>query len=82
VIFPRFDIDHVMQLAGAGYLLPTGVTRFTVSPRALHINYPLSELQVDKPLEEKNAALQAWMQERLARKGVRYYAEATYLFDE
>jgi hypothetical protein len=82
VIFPRFDIDHVLQLAGAGCLLPTGITRFTVSPRALHLNYPLSELQADKPLEEKNAALQAWLQERIARKGVRYYAEATYLFDE
>jgi hypothetical protein len=82
VIFPRFDIDQVLKLAGAGFLLPTGITRFTVSPRAMHLNYPLSELQANKPLEEKNAALQTWVQERIACKGVRYYAEATYLFDE
>jgi hypothetical protein len=82
LVFSKLDIRDILGLAGAGCLLPAGITRFTVSPRALHINYPLSELQVDKPLEEKNAALQAWMQERLARKGVRYYAEATYLFDE
>jgi hypothetical protein len=82
VIFPRFDIQHVLSLAGAGYLLPAGITRFTVSPRALHVNYPLEELAAEKPLEEKNEALQRWVQERIARKGVRYYAEATFLFDE
>jgi len=82
VIFPRFDIQHVLSLAGAGYLLPSGITRFTVSPRALHVNYPLEDLAEDKPLEEKNESLQRWVQERIARKGVRYYAEATFLFDE
>lgn len=82
VVFPQFDVKDVMNLAGEGYLLPAGITRFTVSPRALHLNYPLEELAAEKPLEEKNAALQRWIQERIARKGVRYYAEATVLFDE
>jgi hypothetical protein len=82
VVFPQFDIGDVMSLAGEGYLLPAGVTRFTVSPRALHLNYPLEALEADRPLEEKNAALESWIQERKARKGVRYYAEATVLFDE
>ncbi|UCH59967.1 MAG: ParB N-terminal domain-containing protein [Anaerolineales bacterium] len=82
VIFPRFRIEEVMYLAGAGYLLPTGTTRFTISPRALHVNYPLAELSKNTGLEEKNAQLQKWLQERLANKGVRYYAEATFLFDE
>ena len=36
----------------------------------------------DKSLEEKNAALQQWVNERTARKGVRYYAEPTVLYDE
>lgn len=82
VVFPQFDVKDVMNLAGEGYLLPAGITRFTVSPRALHLNYPLEELSADRPLEEKNEALQRWIQERIARKGVRYYAEATVLFDE
>jgi len=82
VIFPRFDIQHVLSLVRAGCLLPTGITRFTISPRALHINYPLDALAEDSPIEEKNAALQGWLQERITKKGVRYYAEATYLFDE
>jgi hypothetical protein len=82
VIFPRFDIQQVLNLAGQGCLLPPGITRFQVSPRALHVNYPLAALAADEPLEEKNAALQGWLKERIERKGVRYYSEATFLFDE
>jgi L-serine kinase (ATP) / ParB family transcriptional regulator, heme-responsive regulator len=82
IIFPQFKIQDVLVLAGQGYLLPTGITRFTVSPRALHVNYPLYELAADKPLEEKNEALQRWVQKRINKKGVRYYAEPTFLYDE
>jgi hypothetical protein len=82
VIFPNFKIADVMRLASKGYLLPSGITRFTISPRALHVNYPLDELAADKPLEEKNAQLHKWLLERIERKGVRYYAEPTFLFDE
>lgn len=82
VILPSFSVEEVLYLASEGQLLPTGSTRFTISPRALHVNYPLSELGSGKSLMEKNAALHAWLQERLANKHVRYYAEATYLFDE
>jgi hypothetical protein len=82
VIFPRFDVKQVLSLAGQGCLLPSGITRFQVSPRALHLNYPLEALAADEPLEEKNTALQSWLQERIERKGVRYYSEATFLFDE
>jgi hypothetical protein len=82
VIFPAFNIHDLLRLAGQAYLLPAGVTRFMIAPRALHLNYPLEELAADKPLEEKNQALHHWIQERLAHKGVRYYAEPTYLFDE
>jgi L-serine kinase (ATP) / ParB family transcriptional regulator, heme-responsive regulator len=82
VIFPSFSIQDLLRLAGQAYLLPAGVTRFLISPRALHINYPLEELAADKPLQEKNRDLDEWIKQRLAHKGVRYYAEATYLFDE
>jgi hypothetical protein len=82
LIFPNFEIGTVMKLAGKGYLLPSGLTRFTISPRALHLNYPLEELASDAPLEVKNQRLHKWLQERLERKNVRYYAEATFLFDE
>lgn len=82
VIFPHFEIQQVLRLAGEGCLLPTGITRFMVSPRALHLNYPLSAMAAKKTLAEKNEELQHFIQVRIAAKGVRYYAEATYLFDE
>jgi L-serine kinase (ATP) / ParB family transcriptional regulator, heme-responsive regulator len=82
VVFPSFNIHDLLRLVSERYLLPAGITRFMIAPRALHLNYPLAALAADKPLEEKNKALQHWVQERLAHKGVRYYAEPTYLFDE
>jgi hypothetical protein len=82
VVLPPFRIEEVLYLASEGYMLPTGSTRFTISPRALHVNYPLDELAADKSLEEKDSFLQNWIQERITHKGVRYYAEATFLLDE
>jgi len=82
VIFPNFEIKQVLHLAGNGSLLPTGITRFMVSPRVLHLNYPLEAMAADIPLEEKNEELRHFIQQCVAQKGVRYYAEATYLFDE
>lgn len=82
VIFPSFKIKTVLKLAGQNIVLPTGITRFTASPRALHLNYPLHELSSGKPIEYKGAYLQHWVQERIKNKGVRHYAEATFLFDE
>ena len=63
-------------------MFPPGITRFTISPRALRINYSLNELTDNQDLEEKNHMLQRWMRERVARKGVRFYAEASVLYDE
>jgi hypothetical protein len=82
IIFPRFEIKALLEVVGNGWVVPTGITRFTVSPRALHLNYPLHELSSGKPLEYKEDYLQHWIQQRLKKKGVRYYAEATFLFDE
>ncbi|MBL8100136.1 MAG: hypothetical protein JNK81_13210 [Anaerolineales bacterium] len=82
VIFPHFKIRTLLKLAGQQVVLPTGITRFTVSPRALHLNYPLHELSSGKPIEYKQEYLQQWIDERVKKKGVRLYSEATFLFDE
>ena len=82
IIFPSFKIKTVLKLAAQQIMLPTGITRFTVSPRALHLNYPLHELSSGKPLESKAAYLKHWIEERVKKKGVRLYSEATFLFDE
>ncbi|HEX6270038.1 MAG TPA: hypothetical protein VFZ43_07385 [Anaerolineales bacterium] len=82
VIFPRFKINTVLKLAAQNIILPTGITRFTVSPRALHLNYPLHELSSGKPIEYKEEYLKEWIEERVKKKGVRLYTEPTFLFDE
>lgn len=82
VVLPKFRIEEILYLAGMGNMLPTGSTRFTISPRALHVNYPLEELAADKSLEEKDVALDQWLHEKIDHKSVRYYEEATFLFDE
>lgn len=82
VIFPIFQIDELLHLVGGNNLLPAGITRFMISPRALHLNYPLEALEADRPIQDKNTELKRWLQERIAQKGVRYYAEPTFLFDE
>jgi hypothetical protein len=82
MVFPHFKIRTLLKLAGEKIVLPTGITRFTVSPRALHLNYPLHELSSGKPIEYKQEYLQQWIDERVKKKGVRLYSEATFLFDE
>jgi hypothetical protein len=82
VIFPRFKIRTILKLAAQNIVLPTGITRFTVSPRALHLNYPLHELSSGKPIEYKEEYLREWIEEHVKNKGIRFYAEQTFLFDE
>lgn len=82
VVYPPFKPTEVLELCKQGILLPPGITRFTISPRALRVNYPLDELSSNKSIEAKNEALVRWVNERVARKGVRNYAEATVLYDE
>ncbi len=82
LIFPPFRVDQLLQVVESGNLMPPGSTRFTISPRVLHLNYPMRKLASDKSLQEKNDDLKRQLQERLSNKKVRYYEESTFLFDE
>lgn len=83
VVFPRYEPDDIMQAAKAHAYLPPGISRHIVDGRAIRVNYPLEFLRdPDKDLHEKNEILRRWMQEKLASRQIRYYAEGTYQFDE
>ena len=82
VIFPQYDPSEVIELSRDGELLPAGLTRHLIQGRALRINYPLSDLRSDDPLEAKNARLLTWLDHKLSTKEVRFYGETTFLFDE
>ncbi|HZI88948.1 MAG TPA: hypothetical protein VFD83_00685, partial [Candidatus Polarisedimenticolia bacterium] len=60
-----------------------GITRHVIPWRALRVNLSI-ELLADpnRPIEEKNRWLSAWMEERTLQKNIRFYEESTVLFDE
>ncbi len=82
VIFPAFEIEEVLEVVSQDLCLPSGLTRFIVAPRALRINYPLDRLREDHSIDRKQGDLDHWVQERLRARMVRYYAEATFSFDD
>ncbi len=82
VIFPPFEIEEVLEVVAQDLCIPSGLTRFVISPRALRINYPLDRLMEGRSTEEKQHALETWIEERLRNRKVRYYAEATFSYDD
>ena len=82
VLIPPFQVLDVMDVVEAGHLMPPGITRFSISPRVLNINYELNKLMSEERIVDKNLALQDWLTMKLANKCVRYYAEPTITFDE
>jgi hypothetical protein len=82
LVFPLFKFEEIIQLASARQMIPAGITRFIISPRALRVNYKMSELSSEKSLVEKDKELKSWLCERVNQKGIRSYDERTVLFDE
>lgn len=83
MIFPQYEPADIIAAARYHAYLPPGISRHIIHGRALRLNYSLELLRdAEKSLSEKNEMLQAWIQEKLAHRQVRYYAEATYQFDE
>ncbi len=82
VIFPSYEPVEILDLAQSGLRVPAGITRHVIHGRALRLNYPLEKLSAAAPLEVKNQELLNWIHSRFEQRGVRYYAESTYLFDE
>lgn len=82
MIFPKFNLVDLIDIVRAGCLLPAGITRTTVSPRALHVNIPLSSLEGQASLEQVNRQLQEIIQRRLDQGKVEIYTESAFMFDE
>lgn len=83
VIFRDYTPQDIIEAARQNAFLPPGVSRHIIHGRALKLFYPLEKLRdVSVSIEDKNTALQTWIQDKFANRGVRYYAESTYQFDE
>jgi hypothetical protein len=81
--FPLYTPQEIIAASRDLAYLPPGISRHIVQGRAINVNYPLDALR-DRttPINQKNADLRTWIQHKLANRQVRYYAEATYQFDE
>lgn len=83
VVFPHYQPGDILAAARYKAYLPPGISRHIIHGRALRVNYPLGVLKdATVTLAEKNQQLRLWMRHKLANRQVRYYAEATYQFDE
>ncbi len=82
VVFPKYTVEQVLQVAQAGRVLPAGITRFVIPGRVLRLNVELSLLKSDTPLTEKNKWLYKYVLDKQANGRIRYYQEPVYLLDE
>lgn len=83
VVFPHYEPSEIRFAAREQILLPPGISRHIIHGRAMRLLYPIDTLKDDQtPLSTKNENLQAWVQEQLNRRAVRFYAESCYMFDD
>ncbi|MEN6300933.1 MAG: hypothetical protein ABFD51_13645 [Anaerolineaceae bacterium] len=82
IVFPQYSPSDILMIAKNGDKVPSGVTRHIIPYRALNINIPLSVLNANWTLEQKEKWLEDWMMERMAANAIRYYSESTFSFDE
>lgn len=83
IIFPEYTPHDIIEATRHKAYLPPGVSRHIVHGRALQVNYPMHILKdATISLEQKNTDLKAWITEKLVNRQMRYYAEATYQFNE
>jgi hypothetical protein len=82
VVFPKYTIEQVIQIARAKRALPAGITRFLIPGRIMRLNADLAYLRSDRPLTDKNLWLYTLTMEKSADDQVRYYQEPVYLMDE
>jgi hypothetical protein len=83
VVFPHYEPVEILDAARNGVHLPPGITRHIIAGRAMRLHYPLQAFEENgDSLDAKNDQLKSWLQQRVAEKRVRYYAEPTFIFDE
>lgn len=83
VVFPHYEPAEIVVAARDKILLPPGISRHIIQGRAMRLLYPLETLMdTNTSIEQKNKDLETWINERIAKRAVRLYAEATFNFDD
>lgn len=82
VVFPLFTKRDILEIARAPVKLPTGITRHLITGRALRVNVPLNILTSPGEIDGKTRWLAQTIHQKLLDNRIRYYPEASFLFDE
>jgi len=82
VCYRQFSKEDVLKMATRGVLFPSGVTRFSVPKRALSFGFPLSLLQGEQSIEEREKELRRMIIEKIQGRKIRFYEEPTFHFDD
>jgi hypothetical protein len=82
ILFPPFKPADVIHSAMNNVKFPMGITRHLIPGRALGLNVPLTILEQDTGLEEKNVWLERMILDRIQKNSVRQYEETTFIFDD
>lgn len=80
--FHRFSKEEFIEIVNARKRLPAGLTRVFLPKRALGLNVPLEILKSQLTVEDKNRWLQQYILHMVQNKTIRFYREATFVFDE
>ena len=82
IVFPRYEAVEILEMARQEAKLPSGITHHLIPLRALRTNTLISFLWDDLRREEKNRYLAEWTRHKLQAREIRFYEEATVLYDE
>ena len=81
-LFPTLRKEELLQAAGEGLLIPTGLTRHLIPGRALGINLKLDFLTSEGSDDDKKARFSEFV-ENLAMEGrIRFYEESVFIMNE
>ncbi len=82
ILFPPvFTLDELGLIASRGMRLPHGYIRVDQPGRVLGIDFALSVLQADDPLEEKQQFLREMIRMRMFSDRTAYYDGAVFMFN-
>jgi hypothetical protein len=82
ICYRGFSKRDVLELAMRGKMFPSGVTKFSVPKRVISLMVPLSLLEEEGSLEEKQEALEKLVMEKVTGKKIRFYEEPTFYLDD
>lgn len=83
MVFPHYEASEILFAAREHILLPPGISRHIIEGRAMRVMYPLEALKnMEESIEEKNAKLQQWLEDKIANRALRFYAESSFMFDD